>query len=280
LNDLFFRVFVRLFFGISHHHTEYRTLQDLYGELDIRKMSLFPSSRDRKALDRLVALFRALARGPAGPAEPSRRGAQSVLANLLGTDPAALEDDTLAGNLVYVLHIGRTDLTSLGVWVLKILGDNREWWHRLRDEVRAGSPASSASLASRITKECLRLEQSEYLYRRAIRDVRFRGHVIPRGWRVRILIREGHRDPELFESPERFNPDRFLHDTSAGAGYAPFGLGAHSCIGSHVTLAVMRSLLLELARGFDWRVLQDGPREYGWAHWQPSSRFRISLATR
>jgi cytochrome P450 len=278
LNDLFFRVFARLFLGITHEHNAYRRLQQLYGDLDIRKMSLIPSHRDREALEEIVALFRSITQGPADPGWPERGGPQSIVANLLRKDPDALADDTLVGNLVYVIHVGRTDLTSLGVWVLKILGDNREWWERFRSEVSSGNSSTIESLASRIIKETLRLEQSEYLYRRAIRDIRFRGHVIPEGWRVRVLIREGHRDAELFASPDCFNPDRFLNEGSAGAGYAPFGLGSHSCIGSHVTFAVMRNLLVELARGFEWDVLRDGPREYGWAHWQPSSRFRINLA--
>ena len=280
LNDLLFRVFARLFLGVSPEHGDYRRLHELYGALDIRKMSLIPSSRDRKALEQIVELIHTLCEGPDGPDEQDQQDPPSILSDLLQKDPDALADETLVGNLVYVFHIGRNDLTSLGVWVLKILGDNREWWERFCGEVRSGIPASCNALALRIIRESLRLEQSEYLYRRAAKSIRFRGYIIPRGWRVRVLIREGHRDPELFESPDSFNPDRFLHDAAAGAGFAPFGLGAHSCIGPHVTMTVMRVFLVELARGFEWSVLSDGPREYGWAHWQPSSRFRINLVSR
>jgi cytochrome P450 len=280
LNDLFFRVFARLFLGISSEHGDYRRLHELYGALDIRKMSLIPSHKDRQALEQIVELIRTLGKRPGSPFQQDQPDPPCILSDLLQKDPDALADETLVGNLVYVFHIGRTDLTSLGVWVLKILGDNREWWERFCDDVSSGIPASYNSLASRIIKESLRLEQSEYLYRRAVKRIRFRGYVIPKGWRVRVLIREGHRDPKFFDSPDSFNPDRFLNDASAGTGFAPFGLGAHSCIGPHVTVTVMRILLVELARGFDWNVVSDGPREYGWAHWQPSSRFRINLVTR
>jgi len=280
LSDLFFRVFARLFLGISSKHGDYQRLYELYAALDIRKMSLIPSHKDQQALEQIVELIRTLGKRPVSPVEQDQQDPPSILSGLLQKDPDALADETLVGNLVYVIHIGRNDLTSLGVWVLKILGDNREWWERICGDVSSGIPASYHSLASRIIKESLRLEQSEYLYRRAVKSIRFRGYVIPKGWRVRVLIREGHRDPKFFDSPDSFNPDRFLHDASAGAGFAPFGLGAHSCIGPHVTITAMRILLVELARGFDWNVVSDGPREYGWAHWQPSSRFRIDLATR
>ena len=280
LNDLFFRVFARLFFSLSSEQDDYQRLHDLYADLDIRKMSLIPSHKDRQALEQIVKLIRTLGKRPGSPFEQDQQNPPSILSDLLQKDPDALADETLVGNLVYVFHIGRNDLTSLGVWVLKLLGDNREWWDSFCDDVGSGIPASYNALASRIIKESLRLEQSEYLYRRAIKKFQFHGYVIPKGWRMRVLIREGHHDPECFESPDSFNPDRFLHDASAGARYSPFGLGAHSCIGPHVTITVMRILLVELARGFDWNVMSDGPREYGWAHWQPSSRFRINLMTR
>jgi len=280
LNDLFFRVFARLFLGMSPGHGDYRRLHELYGALDIRKMSIIPSQKDRQALEQIVALIRSLGKRPAGPAGQEQQDPPSILSDLLRMDPDALADETLVANLVYIFHIGRNDLTSLGVWVLKILGDNREWWDRLCGEVSTGNSASCNSLASRMIRESLRLEQSEYLYRRAVKSIHFRDYVIPGGWRVRILIREGHHDPEFFDSPDSFNPDRFLHEAPAGARFAPFGLGTHSCIGPHVTLTAMRILLVELARGFDWNVVNDGPREYGWAHWQPNSRFRIHLLTR
>jgi cytochrome P450 len=278
LRELFFALLLDLFFGVERGSPAVAELRALYAALDIRKMSWIPARRDRRALARIEAWIRRRGREIDGARERGETPPPCVLGNLMRARPGALEDETVLGQLVYVLQVGRADLTGLLVWVLKLLGDHPAWAERLRAAARAGPAGEAEALAVRIVRETLRLEQSEYVYRRARRNLVFRGFTIPKGWRVRVLIREGHRDPASFPEPERFDPDRFLDASLGGARYAPFGLGAHACIGSQVTESFARTVLVELARGFDWRVTRDGPREYGWAHWQPSSRLRIALA--
>ena len=67
-----------------------------------------------------------------------------------------------------------------------------------------------AATSTRIVMETLRLEQSEYLYRETTRDIEHKGVVIPRGWLVRLCVRESHQDPAIFANPDVFDPDRFL----------------------------------------------------------------------
>jgi cytochrome P450 len=127
--------------------------------------------------------------------------------------------------------------------------------------------------------ESVRLEQSEYLHRRATRDFKFRGVVIPKGWLVHVCIHESHRDPQVFEEPNVYNPDRFL-ESSYPADYAPFGIGDRSCIGVPLTREISRRFLLHLAQ-YEMVVVQDGPRELSaQRHWAPSSRLRLTLDPR
>jgi cytochrome P450 len=278
LRELFFALLLGLFFGLERGSPAVAELRALYAALDIRKMSWIPGQRDRRALARIEAWIRQRGRELEAARERGETPPPCVLESLARPRQDALEDETVLGQLVYVVQVGRADLTGLLVWVLKLLGDHPQWAERLRAAARTGAAGEADALAVRVVRETLRLEQSEYVYRRARRDVEFRGFRIPRGWRVRVLIREGHRDPASFPEPERFDPDRFLDPGLGGARYAPFGLGAHACIGSQVTESFARIVLVELARGFDWRVTRDGPREYGWAHWQPSPKLRIALA--
>ncbi|XP_011146766.2 cytochrome P450 9e2 isoform X2 [Harpegnathos saltator] len=59
-----------------------------------------------------------------------------------------------------------------------------------------------------------------------------------------------HYDPEYFEKPEKFNPDRFLgeqkkHILNNGV-YLPFGLGPKKCIGYRFALMEIKLLLFHL----------------------------------
>ena len=79
--------------------------------------------------------------------------------------------------------------------------------------------------------ETLRLEQSEFLYRRVVKPLEIDGYRIPPGWLLRILVHESHRDPTVYPEPDRFNPDRFLARTFDKTEYSPFGADAHGCNG-------------------------------------------------
>ncbi len=109
----------------------------------------------------------------------------------------------------------------------------------------------------------------------------FAGFVIPKGWMVRICVRESHRAPAVFDEPDTVDPDRFLRRGYTREEYAPFGLHRFTCLGEHLTRTVARVFACELVQGYDWTVVADGPPEFGsWQHWTPSTAFRITLRPR
>lgn len=277
LEALVFEMLVAAFYGVRAECPEFSWLRDRYAELDLRKVSLASGTRDRGALALLEAWVRRRGQAMGEAADRGIPPPVCFLTTLLATRAASLDDETLVGNWVYALNVGRADLTALWLWVLKLLGDEPGEAERLRTVVRSGAGGEGAAIAWRIVRETLRMEQSEYIYRIARREIRFRDLRIPKGWRVRILIREGHRDAAYFPDPDRFDPDRWSGAPDADPRFQPFGLGAHACIGVPITESLSTIFLTELARGFDWQVVEDGPREYGWAHWQPSARLRLAL---
>ena len=66
------------------------------------------------------------------------------------------------------------------------------------------------------------------------------------GMNVWIPVIGIHRDPQYYENPLKFDPDRFYenHKTVVSSGaYMPFGLGPRMCIGNRFALTEMKVLL-------------------------------------
>lgn len=67
---------------------------------------------------------------------------------------------------------------------------------------------------------------------------------LPKGSNILVPLFLVNRDPELWENPSQFNPERFegkVDFTSAKNGFFPFGYGARTCIGN--TLAQLESTI-------------------------------------
>jgi cytochrome P450 len=221
----------------------------------------------------------------AGWAGSAGNGAPSALRSLVDAVPNALDDPTLAGNFAVILRIASSDLVGFHDWIFKFLSDHPS----ALAPVRAGEafaesrPGPQPGPATRIVMETLRLQQAEYLYRTATQPIEFDGYVIPAGWLFRLCIQESHRDPTVFPDPDRFDPERFTLRAYSRTEYSPFGADAHGCMGSQLALFMGGIFVEELARGFEWRVVSDGPVERSWrhsSHWKPSEGFRVIMTPR
>lgn len=280
--QMVYRTWLQVFYGLTPDSSTFTELLALYPWLESPHWSKQSDAQTQAAADRITALIQSqlhdfmtlTAQGVTPPA--------CFLAQLLAVHPTAVDDPTALGNLIFTLNNSAQDVTGLICWLLKMLADHPAWLARLRDEVDQAVDASrpGQTLADRIVQETLRLQQSEYLTRQVIQPIQLDHFRIPAGWWLRLLIRESHRDPTIFAEPDTFNPDRWLDRGYTRDDYSPFGLSSHACLGAQLTKTVARLVLHEFARGFEWRVISDGPAEFGRYHWQPSSRFRIMISAR
>ncbi|MDU8943360.1 cytochrome P450 [Ovoidimarina sediminis] len=217
------------------------------------------------ALVRLGALAR----------ERADRG-DGVLQAAVGADPGRAEDETLLRNLAYITLLGSTDVGDFIVWALKILSEAPEW---LAD-LRAAPDARLADMCGATVKEILRLEQSEFVIRRATEDLTIDGFRVPKGWMIVISTRENHRDPEVYDAPHAFRPARFLGGGRPVVGYRPLGAFDRTCLGAPIVDLVGTQVVRALARGIDLKVTGGDPRRYAAQHWRPNPAFRVAFACR
>ena len=175
----------------------------------------------------------------------------------------------VTSNLVHLLDISRHDVAGLLTWLVYRLAHDRQWCDRIRQAGADDEPASW------VVSETIRLSQSENVLRETQCPVIIEGYTIPAGWWLRILVRESHRDPDVFADPERFDPCRFARGMPPRSEYSPFGLDAHACIGEALTRMFAIVVARELSFGCRLEPTADGPAMFSEWHWAPSAEFRV-----
>jgi cytochrome P450 len=290
IQRVLFLIWMKIFFGIEPSSVECLRLKSLFRVIDFRNPLGASDDQVHAALAEISRIV-----GSGGTATDPDYATDSFLAMLAHRFPGQLENPTIRFNLIYISHSSWADVSGLLQWVFRQLTDHPFWADRLRAELRdctaAGTPTAftpqtpaseSAAfvtrLADRIVQETLRLEQSEQLYRVSSRDIPCGESIIPRGWLVRICLRESHQNPHVFERPASFNPDRFLNRSYSRTEYAPFGAGMkHACLGEELSRLVAAIFAEELVGGRSWHSVVEAPPEYGpWRHWRPGSAWRVA----
>jgi cytochrome P450 len=82
-----------------------------------------------------------------------------------------------------------------------------------------------------------------------------------KGHTLGILSHAMHYDPNIWDDPKVFRPERFLGSDPSypRSGYRPFERGLRSCLGQHLAMDEMRVALLSTVRWFDWELVDHEP---------------------
>lgn len=86
-------------------------------------------------------------------------------------------------------------------------------------------------------------------------DCTISGYKIPRGTTFIVNAWAIHRDPNLWEEPTKFKPERFegIEAGCEGFKFLPFGKGRRSCPGNNLALRFVGLTLGTLIQCFDWK---------------------------
>ncbi len=263
LHGLMFDLALRWFTGLEPSDPAAPRWRALYTQL--------AGPRDAAAYRELDALWRAreAALAAAGASAPPCH-----LATWLRLRGRGASDPALRGHLLALLLAAWRDTGGLLDWIAYHLSGAPAWLDRV------AAAANPDELADRLVSECLRLSQSEYIERRVMEAFRYGGFLFPRGWGVRICIREAHVNPQTFPDPLRVDADRFRDGGPPPERYTPLGAFHHACLGEHMARAAGGALIRALAACRVERVA-DGSRVFGpFHHWVPSPAYRLRLTMR
>jgi cytochrome P450 len=188
-------------------------------------------------------------------------------------------DDTMLGNLIYMVELGRYDLRGLLRWISKYAAEFPDVLDRVCEDVRSGV-AWRGSACEAFVLEVLRLEQSERLMRNVEEDFTFEGYFIPKGSLVRVCMWEIHKTETLFEQPFQFDPARFRLNTQTPEGFSPFGLDHHHCPLALLSIRLSMAFLNVIASSYRMTARGRNPPVRGPYHWEPAPDFSIALELR
>ncbi|XP_027118207.2 cytochrome P450 81Q32-like [Coffea arabica] len=84
-------------------------------------------------------------------------------------------------------------------------------------------------------------------------DCEIGGYNIPRGTILLVNAWAVHRDPNVWDDPIHFKPERFEGLQVQLSKLIPFGMGRRSCPGSGLAQRVVGLALKSLIQSFDWK---------------------------
>ncbi|MGC0211804.1 cytochrome P450 [Streptomyces levis] len=201
----------------------------------------------------------------------------------------ALSEAQLRDEAVTMLIAGAETVSTTLAWFFHELAHHPEVEQRLVDELRTrlgDRPISFQDFrklpyTAAAINEAVRLHHPNwFLSRRAVSAVTLGGHRIPAGGEVAFSPSTMNRDPEVFDHPLRFDPDRWLDgrtDALPRSAYMPFGVGKHKCVGDTYALAELTVSIACIARR--WTLThQPGShvREVPWTTVQPAGLIMVA----
>ncbi|KAE8670649.1 Cytochrome P450 71A1 [Hibiscus syriacus] len=180
-----------------------------------------------------------------------------------------LTQDNIKGVLLD-MFIGGTDTTKATIeWGMTELLKHPNVMKKLQQEVRnvMGNKSkvemdhiNKMKYLKCVIKETLRLHPAAPLLapRRTSASVKLGGYHIPSNTTIIINGWAIHRDPERWENPEEFIPERFENSSIDFQGqdfhYIPFGFGRRACPGMPFGIASTEYVMANLVYWFDWKL--------------------------
>jgi sterol 14-demethylase len=196
-------------------------------------------------------------------------------------DGTPLTMTEITGNMIGILLGGQHTSNVTGTWCLSHLLKEPKWLEAVMEEQKkffpdkgpyATQPATltyeqvqQMEVFDQVLSETLRLHPPFFQLSRKVKvDSEFNGTVIPAGHIVNISPSASHRNPELWDEPNKFDPTRFApenKDKIKPYAWIPFGGGMHQCGGRKFAWNSLKASLSWLLRNYELELVGKGATE-------------------
>jgi cytochrome P450 len=189
---------------------------------------------------------------------------------------AQYDDGTMLSDLelieeIRTLLVGGHDTSSNTLaWAFYFICSSADIKSRIREEISTLGPDFSASqltklpYLSAVCNEALRIYPPvPFVLRRVVKPFSLRGVSLDPGDNIAVAMVLLHRNPDVWDEPAVFNPDRFIDKKYSLYDFAPYGGGVRRCIGASFATYAMKIVIgtifqnanLELARPVKLRAV-------------------------
>lgn len=173
-------------------------------------------------------------------------------------------DEIMAAQAFFFFLAGLDPCASLMFTTMVELGRNPEMFKKLHKEIDRTFERCNGQLSyddvmdmeylDNVLNESMRMYPPiGFLTRECVKDTVLPvGNIkIDKGTKIFTPIYEYHHDPNHFEEPEKFDPDRFTRDKNmSDLIYLPFGKGNRACIGIRYSKLQVKAGLVQVLRHF------------------------------
>ncbi|XP_062030590.1 cytochrome P450 87A3-like [Rosa rugosa] len=182
--------------------------------------------------------------------------------------------EEISFDLMFLLLFASFDTTSTAMTllvkfvsdhplVLKQLLQEHEMIVKQRENANSGltwEEYKSMTFTLQVINETVRLTNHvPGMFRKAIKEVQFKGYTIPEGWSVMVCPQVQHLNPEKYEDPMAFNPWRWEgKESGASKDFMAFGGGLRSCVGAAFGKVQMAVFLHCFVTKYRWEVIKGG----------------------
>jgi len=175
-----------------------------------------------------------------------------------------LTDEKLVGHAALTFAAAHLTTAHTLSWTLFLLAQHPEVMNRLAQELAAGTTGRHPTFAELesltyldwVIRESMRvLPASSYSQRVCAEAARLGPLSLSAGTPVIFSQYMTHHRPDLFESPDEFQPERWSEISPSAYEYLPFGAGPRMCIGAPLAMVELRTALAVMLKQFHFQMV-------------------------
>ena len=193
----------------------------------------------------------------------------SALCHAHSDEGEVFSDDDVINHMIFVLFAAHDTSTSTMNTMCYQLAKHPQWQERARTESLAlgkdhidFDDLEKLETLDLVMKESLRMVVPICVtFRNTVKDTEILGYHVPKDTMVMMVPQYTHNMAQYWPEPERFDPERFAPDRREDKihkfAWAPFGGGAHKCIGMFFGGMEIKAILHQMLLNFEWSVDPD-----------------------